>query len=380
MNKRKHSRFFSPSALARRIACTGSAKMEDGKTDEAGADALWGTAAHHICEVCAKGGKTPDIWLGKTVRGAGTQADLEMVDACKTGLAQMREITGGADIETEKRVSFPAVPDMYGTVDVVLDEPFDRLLVLDYKFGAGVKVEVENNAQLLAYALMAAGDALDTYREITLAIIQPRISERPHLWTITPADLARWRDEILLPTVAAIQSGNVSFNPSPETCRWCRGADDCPAYAKTALELARVDFAPTVEAQPGQPIITPELVAQVYPKIDLLEGFIEKVKAKAFELASQGNLPGFKIVEGRGRRDWEDEEAAIRTISRMGADPFETKILSPAKAEKLGADIKKAIQPHIRRLPGNPVIAPETDKRPAITTAQQDFAGLAPAA
>lgn len=377
--KRKHSRFFSPSALARRIACTASAKMEDGKPDEAGEYALWGTAAHHICEKCATGGKSPDAWLGKTVRGTGVQVDQEMVDACKTALALMRELTEGADIETEKRVAYPAIPGMFGTVDGVWDEPFDRLLILDYKFGA-VKVEAKRNAQLSAYALMVAGDALDTYREITLAIIQPRISDRPDTWTTTPADLARWRDETLMPAVAAIRSGNVTFSPSPETCRWCKGADDCPAYAQAALALARADFAPTVEPQPGEPAITPELVAQVYPQIGLLEDFLEKIKAKALELASQGNLPGFKLVEGRGRREWDDEEAAIRLISKMGADPFETKILSPAKAEKLGEDIKKAIQPLIRRLPGNPVVAPETDKRRAITTAQQDFAGLAPAA
>ena len=180
-----------------------------------------------------------------------------------------------------------------------------------------------------------------------------------------------------MPTVAAIRSGNVAFNPSPETCRWCKGADDCPAYAQAALALARADF---TTAAAEQPAITPELVAQVYPQLGLLEGFLEKIKAKAFELASQGNLPGYKLVEGRGRREWDDESAVIRLITGMGADPYETKLLSPAKAEKLGEDIKQAIQSHIRRLPGNPVVAPETDKRPAITTAQQDFAGLAPAA
>jgi hypothetical protein len=381
MKERKHSRFYSPSALARRIACTASARMEADKPDEASEYAQWGTAAHHICEKCAESGGElePKHWLGKPVDEGDIIADQEMIDACESALDMMHWLTEGADdIKTEEHVDMPEVPDMHGTIDVLVDEPFGRLIVCDYKFGAGVRVDVTENPQLMAYALMAAGDALDTYEEIRLAVIQPRVSDKPDLWVIPPSTLAKWRDEVLLPTIEKIRSGDTEYNPGPETCRWCKAANDCPAYAKAALELARVDF---TSGEPSLPVlaptITPELVARVYPRLPMLEDFIERVRAMALDMASNGNLPGFKLVEGRGRREWIDEEAVINLLKEQGQDPYEHKILSPSKAEKLGKAVKDIITPYIKRLPGNPVIAPEGDKRRAITTAAEDFAEIA---
>lgn len=371
-----HSRFFSPSALSRRIACTGSALMEDGRPDEASDYARWGTAAHSICERCVEGGdKEPADWLGKEIEGV--TVDREMVDACETALAWMREVTAGAEeIECERGVRMPGVEDMFGTIDVLVDVPFGRLVVADYKFGAGVKVNAEDNPQLMAYAIMAAGEALPTYSEIVIAVIQPRAADKPDIWTITPSTLERWRNDVLLPTVGAIRSGKVEYHPSPDTCRWCKGANDCPAYAQAALELARLDFAGTPEIQAERPAITPELVARVYPQLELLEDFISRVRAMALDMASAGNLPGYKLVEGRGRREWIDEDAVIAILKDMGQDPYEHKVISPAKTEKLGKEVKEAVKRYVKRLPGNPVVAPEDDKRRAISTAAEDFAEI----
>lgn len=372
----KHSKYFSPSSLARRIACTGSALMEDGKPDEASEYARWGTVAHHICEQCmiSDGKLQPADSLG--VETGGIMVDQEMVDACETALTWMREITAGAEemVATELGVTMPGVEDMFGTIDVLVDMPFKKLIVADYKFGAGVRVSAKNNPQLMAYALMAAGEALQTYAEIVIAVIQPRAADKPDIWTITPSTLERWRDDVLLPTIAAIRSGKVEYNPSPDTCRWCKGVNDCPAYAQTALELARLDFSGMSEAQ--QPAITPELVRHVYPQLELLEDFIVRIRTMAQELASLGNLPGYKLVEGRGKREWIDEDAVVAILKDKGQDPYERKIISPAKAEKLGKEIKESVKLYIKRLPGNPVIVPEDDKRQAISTAAEDFAEI----
>lgn len=379
-NQETHSRFFAPSSLARRIACTGSAQMEDGKPDDAGEYARWGSAAHWICQHAAAGTAktkiTPYSLLHQTIKGA--RVDQEMVDACDRALALMREhVPQTAQIEYERALTMPDIPDMRGTADVVADELFGRLTIVDYKFGAGVPVRAERNTQLMAYALMAAGEFLNTYQEIRLIIIQPRISETADVWSCPPDELARWRDEELMPAIRAIQNGQVSYNPSPETCRWCKGANDCPAYAQAALALAKADFSDTAAPVVRTITVTPELVVQVYPQLELLEDFIERVRAMALDMATAGNLPGYKLVEGRGRREWIDEQEVIRIIRAAKEEPFEFKIISPAKAEKLGKEIRDAVKPYIKRLPGNPVIAPENDKRQAIATAEQDFAAVA---
>lgn len=369
-----HSRYFSPSAMARRIGCTASAAMEDGREDSPSEFARWGTAAHAICELCA-GGKTttePRGLLHQTVEGV--QVTKEMVAACDTALAHMREFTGGGPVEPEKRVSLEHAghPEMFGTADIVLDEPFKELFVFDYKFGAGVAVAVEDNPALMSYALMAAGPLLHTYEWIHLGISQPRISDRLQSWSIRPSALATWRDEVLFPTIKAIKTGKTSFGPSGDNCRFCKAVHDCPAYAKEALAVAQTDFAGVVQ----EPTLTPELVQQIYPQLPLLADFAKRVEAMAMEMASQGRLAGFKLVAGRGSRGWKDKAAVQELLQSMGADPFEHKLLSPAKAEKLGKEFKEAIIPYVAKIAGKPTIAPETDRRRAISTAQEDFQQL----
>jgi len=69
--------------------------------------------------------------------------------------------TPGAEYFLERRVVFPAVPDTFGTVDLLVRIGY-TLHVVDYKFGVGVRVlaltpdgaEDVINAQLLFYAAM----------------------------------------------------------------------------------------------------------------------------------------------------------------------------------------------------------------------------------
>lgn len=369
-----HSRYFSPSSMARRIGCTASAAMEDGREDTPSEFAQWGTAAHAICELCAGGKATtePRGLLHQIVEGV--QVTEEMVTACDTALAHMREFTGGRPVETEKRVSFEYAghPEMFGTADVVRDEPFKELFIFDYKFGAGVAVAVENNPALMSYALMCAGPLLSTYEWIHLGISQPRISGRLQRFSIRPSALAAWRDETLLPTIEAIKTGKTSFGPSVDNCRFCKAVHICPAYTSEALAVAQADFAGVIQ----EPSLTPELVQQIYPQLPLLADFVKRVEAMAMEMANQGRLAGFKLVAGRGSRAWRDETAVQELLQEMGADPFERKLLSPAKAEKLGKEFKEAIIPYVAKIAGKPTIAPENDRRRAISTAQEDFQKL----
>jgi hypothetical protein len=373
--RNEHSRLFSPSSMARRISCLASAWMEDGLPHTSSPDAARGTYCHRICEVCILHQElTPADFLGREMYGI--VCDEDMVAHCEVALAHaFGLITDDAEIAVEAKLSLKdfGLPECFGTADLVVSEPFGPLTVLDYKFG-GVDVPVENNVQLLTYALMAGGAAVENYQAINICISQPKTSSRLKVWTITPVELLEWWDTILAPAISDINHKVMEYNPTESNCKYCLAAKHgtCAAYTQQALAVAQADFTGVMR----QPSITPELVRSVYPQIPLLQQFIKQVEEMAFDLATAGELPGFKIVNGRSSRQWADEQAAVDLIEEAGHDAYDHKVISPAKAEKLSKNIKEAIQDLIIKTTGKPTIAPESDKRQAITveaTAAIDF-------
>ena len=81
-------------------------------------------------------------------------------------------------------------------------------------------------------------------------------------------------------------------------------------------------------------------------------------------------IPGYKVVEGRGSREWSDEDSVIARLQLEGygmADITKTELLSPYQMEKAIGKKKVAefLSERIVTKPGNPTIAPATDKREA---------------
>jgi hypothetical protein len=302
-----------------------------------------------------------------------------MVAAVKDGLSHARELihTYGTDahIHTEQSVSmeWAGVPDMFGTADIIIDQPFGTLVVFDYKYGMGNKVDPTHNPQLMAYALMAGGKHIKAHDTVILAISQPRVTSSVQCWQTTPEELLAWKDDVLLPTVQKITQKVMDFNPSNENCKYCKAAEAniCQAYTADALAVAQMDF----QGVMTQPVITPELVNKIYPQLPMLASFIKNIESMAHDMCCAGQLNGYKMVYGRSSRHWEDEGLAELALSGLGVDPYEQKLISPAKAEKLGKHVKDAIKDLIVKADGNPVIAPVTDKRPTIEvdTAHADF-------
>ena len=84
---------------------------------------------------------------------------------------------------------------------------------------------------------------------------------------------------------------------------------------------------------------------------------------------------GFKIVEGRSNRKYTDEDAVADTVKKAGFDPYEPKLLGITAMEKLlgkkkFAEILKGL---VEKPQGKPALVPESDKRPEMNTAQEDF-------
>lgn len=87
--------------------------------------------------------------------------------------------------------------------------------------------------------------------------------------------------------------------------------------------------------------------------------------------------PGFKVVEGRSIRKYTDENAVASAVTDAGYDPYGKKVLGiTAITSLLGKKkFEELLAGFITKPPGKPTLVPESDKRPALNTAKDDFSG-----
>jgi hypothetical protein len=259
---------------------------------------------------------------------------------------------------TEIRVGFgDVIPNVFGSTDF-LGRLNDKAVVLDWKFGSGVAVEAEENAQLMFYAAAAmrtpeAQWVFDGATEIECIIVQPPEVKR---WTTTPIRIKQFEKE-LVQAVKDAQKPNAKLNTG-EHCRWCTAKPVCPLMTG-AVDRALVTKLDNIDA----PTISAYL-----KNADILEGWISSLRELAFNLIEQGKpLPGYKLVAKRATRKWIDEEAAKVALLVNLTDVTETTLISPAVAEKalkkLGLSLPEGTV--IAVSSGN-TLANEDDPRPAV--------------
>ena len=109
--------------------------------------------------------------------------------------------------------------------------------------------------------------------------------------------------------------------------------------------------------------------------------WLKRVKDQALStILAGGEIPGYKVVEGRGSRTWADELEVAAWLSKQGYSQEEytkTEVLSVAQMEKALGKKKVAdlLNGHILKKTGAPTVVPASDKRPAYDPAA-DFNNL----
>ena len=117
-------------------------------------------------------------------------------------------------------------------------------------------------------------------------------------------------------------------------------------------------------------------VAAILGRVDELIAWANDVRDYALQKSLSGTqYPGFKVVEGRSVRKYTDEDAVAATVEAAGYDPYEKKVLGiTAMTSLLGKkQFDEILGGLVMKPPGKPALVPETDKRPAISTATDDF-------
>jgi hypothetical protein len=358
---------YSPSRLARILACPGSVQACAGETSTSSKYADEGTLLHLAISRAIDGVPISQTML-KPV--ALSIEQVSAIDECYAYLSDLTQFKS-SHIKSEVKTTLEAFdfPDVYGTCDVVVHQPDDKTLhIIDWKFGKGVPVYAEANDQLIAYAIGAieAPSLLSQYDEIWIHIAQPRLNSFTR-WQLTEDYIYSWLDRLGY-AVLLSQAKEPPFCPGEKQCRWCDAKLFCKARRAAANELAAQVF--KVHADLPAKVDMLEL-SELLAKVPQLESYLDDLQQFAINTITSGqDFPGFKMVEGRSTRHWKNERAAIDALAAHNIeDIFESKFVSPAKAEKLltAADKKSEwFRDLIWKPEGAPTLVPAIDKREAL--------------
>ena len=197
---------LSPSGAHRWMACPGSVVLEAHYPDSSSDYAREGSAAHELAAIVLEEkddraanyvGKRVEFFDGNDpVLWEVTQS---MADHVDDYVKLVREYAQGGTLMVEQRLGIGHLTgeeDAKGTSDVVIVKG-GELIVMDLKFGMGVKVDAADNPQLQLYALGALNefDMLGDFHTVTMVIHQPRLNYVSE-WSIPVQALLQFGEEV----------------------------------------------------------------------------------------------------------------------------------------------------------------------------------------
>lgn len=381
-----HAR-LSASGAKRWMCCPPSVRLEEQFPNTSSTYADEGTFAHTLAELLLRYnlGEVAKKEFASRLDGLKTDPyySQEMQDYIEDYAKAVWEIVNetkaacpDAQILLEQRLDFSEyVPEGFGRGDVVIVAD-DAVNVIDLKYGKGVGVPAKDNPQLRLYGLGAYLEHSMLYdiQRIRMTIIQPRL-DCVSTEELTAEELLTWAEEEVKPRARLAMDGEGDFCVG-DHCQFCLARKTCRARADHSLELARYEFA---EAD----LLTSADIADVLFRADELAHWVKDITDYALEQALKGErFEGWKLVEGMSRRKYSDQEAVRDVLVKAGFLPHKickpeeligltdmTKLVGKKRFEELLGTL--VIKPE-----GKPTLAPVTDKRPELNTAEsaaEDF-------
>ena len=403
---------LSPSKRSRWALCPGSireeAKYPDTGSGPAAAD---GTHSHTLLEYCIQNNRFIDPMTQVGAQFEDHEGDFvvhqDRAERVKIAVDYIRErsTNGMFKVISEQRVDPDHLlgrTDLSGTVDCQIFG-FDWLELIDYKDGMGV-VTAEGNMQLEQYAYgVLAGYKLPVngaypFSTVRMTIIQPKLALRG-MPAITSHDVSV-HDLLanmgtIISQAAATDAPDAPLVPGESQCKFCRAKGSCNALASNVMKEVGIMFQPVVtqtldvaqqSADKDPSTMDDAQIAQIMEAAPLMRQLLEGVEKEALRRLEAGqSISGLKLVNGRGSRAWAlPEEEMAEKLIKMGIPKsavYETKLVTPAKAEKLTWEkkdgtkvalterqLKRMEQEYVVKLAGKLTVAPESDGRPAVIT------------
>lgn len=367
---KKHA-LLGASSSARWLVCTPSARLEAMFPDEQSPYAAEGTVAHDLAEAILRH-KLEGKKLPKHDHSAEmVEAVNRYVDICEEKVNEARARSSDAEVMIEAKLDFSRwVPEGFGTGDMVIVA--DGILeVIDLKYGKGVPVSAIKNTQMRLYALGAydVNEFLYDIKTVRMTIVQPRL-DSVSTDELSVEDLLDWGDEVK-PIAQRAWNGQGECTPC-DYCNFCKARHTCRALADTCLAAFYKDGGKLNQ------LLTDQEVSDILAMKDLITKWIKGVYDFAYEKALSGEKqwPGYKLVEGTSRRTITDPDAAAKTLLDNGYK--EEDIFKPRELEGITnlqkvlgkKGVTEYLEAYIDKPEGRPTLVPESDKRPAINTAE----------
>lgn len=373
---------LSPSAAHRWLRCTASPRLEEGMEDKSSVFAEEGTLAHAYCAKKLKTsiGLPTDDEDTEIAELSGKYHTGEMDEYTDTyhsivmaKLAEARKRTSDAMLLVEVRLDFSRwVPEAFGTADAVIIAD-GTMEIVDFKYGKGVKVSAEGNPQMMIYAIGAYEEFSLEYdiRDIRMTIVQPRIDNLSEA-TISVTELMRWANDTLLPRAEEAYKGGGKREPG-EWCQFCKVKSRCEALATYCVDTVSKGETPGL-------LTKEEMERSILPRLATIKTWLSGVEEYALSQALSGvRYDGFKVVEGRSVRRITDEAAVIELLTGNGYDrqsvvkPEEIRSLTELERLVGKKTFTSLCGDYIEKPKGKPTLVPNSDKRPEINTAEDDF-------
>lgn len=352
---------LSPSSAYRWLACTPSARFEEQIPEEESIYAAEGTLAHELAARLLSAQPYGDL-TDKEYYSA------EMLEHCRAYANYVRGISSDEHVYVEKEYDMSAyIPLQHGTCDASFVK-HKTLFVIDFKYGAGVKVAATANKQMMCYAL-GAYDCHSKGREIEsvcLSIYQPRAGGVSS-WELSVDDLLKWAEEEARPKGLLAIAGQGDFEPGAH-CQFCKARTSCKAY---------YDRFADVKAIKDKRAMTDTDIATVLTYGPLVASWVGKVQEDVIKRMEGGKpLKGYKLVAGRGKRSFKNEDDVVDILMGEGLENeiFNSSLKSLTAIEKMVGPkkFKTLFADQIITIPGKPQIATIDDDRPAIGASAAD--------
>lgn len=391
---------LSASASHRWLNCTPSARLEDEvQSDNGSVFAQEGTFAHELAEIKLLEYLGADELATKVAMHDLAASVAKFNEANRTSFSlddmeepvneyvrmviedfeEARRIDPAAKLLVEQPFDLSAIiEDGFGSNDAIIIAD-GTAHVHDLKFGRGIRVEAKENSQLMlyAYGAMEGFNGLYDIRRVVLHIDQPRL-DNFSAWELSVEELYEWAEKEVRPKAELAHKGEGEFC-SGEWCTFCKVRARCRHLAEANLSLAKHEF-----ADPA--LLTDDEVGEILLKLPKLEDWASSVKQYAYDEAVNNDRKwkGFKLVESRSNRRWQNEPLVAETLQMEGYTEeqiYNKKLKGIGDTEKLVG--KKQFEPLLGSLvikpEGQPTLVPESDKRPelqrgsALERAQEEF-------
>lgn len=369
-SEREHA-LLSPSSSSRWLNCTPSARLAENAENKSSVYAEEGTLFHEICEYCLAqwnagvwepdpfGEELPELkddhlmhplFKQEMFKHARNYCDFVMNENYN-----LEKSDGVCKLLLEEKVDISEyAPECFGSVDCQLVGR-DTLIVIDLKYGEGVKVYAERNTQMMLYALGAI-KGKPSIKTIRLVIAQVRLNHFD-VWEISANDLLQWADKVLKPTAKKAFAGK-GEQKMGDWCGFCPVKAQCrKQYEAVVNDFDRYEY---------PELLTEDEICDLIEKIDKYKGWLESVNKFVYDEALRGRKwKGYKLVAGRSSRVITDEEAIrqdLLTKKYLEDEIFNIKLKGIGDLEKLvGKKQFSALYgQYVKSKPGNPRLVPDS--------------------